>query len=558
MSGIAGLWERTESMFFRIGDRLSPILIKETRQSIKSRQFGLSFTFLLLAAWGVSVVGIIVQMPQIQILPTGTHLLMGLSVVLAIPAVVVIPLAGFASLSDELADGTFELLSITRMSAWRIIVGKFWSAMLQLAIYSSAVAPSLVFCMLLGGIDINSLAGCILLPIVASIFLTSVGLLLASLSDNRAYTAIFLLCLLALIGLVIWGVIAAQVGLIYEVGTSSIPMEFVWTLAIFILIIATYFSVLAMAAAHASISFRSENRSTFLRILLAIFPAIVLGYIAYALQPSGKQWIVQALLRSDRSVDVLELTNRMAIAFGELLTVSIVLAAAYWLLMGTLMCGESPLLSSRVRRKLPTNVLSQMTFGWLMPGPARGYWYAILSFVGYVLVAVCLLDVFQVSARAGRPIVPFTLADLVLVSLGYLLIILSVVRLLLTMLRRLGNSVGPVTGVIVLAAIMPLMALIPFFIETQTSSSRASAYGPLQLTNWVWTYGELLNQNLPAYVPFALMAMGIVGVILCTITTIPEMAVLPAATPDRVKFEMSGRAAESDDDQVSDPLAAEA
>jgi hypothetical protein len=40
---IASPWSRLEDILERIGDRLNPILVKEARQSMKSRQFIVTF-----------------------------------------------------------------------------------------------------------------------------------------------------------------------------------------------------------------------------------------------------------------------------------------------------------------------------------------------------------------------------------------------------------------------------------------------------------------------------------------------------------------------------------
>ena len=49
----------------RIADQLNPILIKETRQSLKSRQFVYTFFALLAAAFAWTVAGSFSRMPQI-------------------------------------------------------------------------------------------------------------------------------------------------------------------------------------------------------------------------------------------------------------------------------------------------------------------------------------------------------------------------------------------------------------------------------------------------------------------------------------------------------------
>ena len=40
-----------EKLLARIGDRLNPILVKEARQALKSRQFTVTFSLLLFGAW---------------------------------------------------------------------------------------------------------------------------------------------------------------------------------------------------------------------------------------------------------------------------------------------------------------------------------------------------------------------------------------------------------------------------------------------------------------------------------------------------------------------------
>ena len=49
---------KMERTLVRLGDRLNPILVKETRQALKSRQFLITFVLLLFCAWGWSVLGI--------------------------------------------------------------------------------------------------------------------------------------------------------------------------------------------------------------------------------------------------------------------------------------------------------------------------------------------------------------------------------------------------------------------------------------------------------------------------------------------------------------------
>ena len=44
-------WRRFESLLDRASDRLNPILVKEARQAMKSRQFVITFALVLAGAW---------------------------------------------------------------------------------------------------------------------------------------------------------------------------------------------------------------------------------------------------------------------------------------------------------------------------------------------------------------------------------------------------------------------------------------------------------------------------------------------------------------------------
>ena len=54
-------------------------------------------------------------------------------------------------------------------------------------------------------------------------------------------------------------------------------------------------------------------------------------------------------------------------------------AAIYWYVMGTMLTAEHPVMSRRVRRRLPTSVLGRGFFTWFNPGPATGYMFAVAS-----------------------------------------------------------------------------------------------------------------------------------------------------------------------------------
>src|SRR5690606_27201107 len=65
-------WLKRWDAFLEWGSEyLNPILVKETRQALKSKQFAITFTLVLLAGWVWSLVAIIMRSPGIAYAPDG-------------------------------------------------------------------------------------------------------------------------------------------------------------------------------------------------------------------------------------------------------------------------------------------------------------------------------------------------------------------------------------------------------------------------------------------------------------------------------------------------------
>ncbi len=106
-----------EVWWLRGSELLNPILVKEVRQALKSRQFEVSFGLTLLAAVCWTLFFVSVSVPRIFFFPDGgTILLRGYAFILLIPLLIIIPFSAFRSLTSEVEESTFELLSITTLS----------------------------------------------------------------------------------------------------------------------------------------------------------------------------------------------------------------------------------------------------------------------------------------------------------------------------------------------------------------------------------------------------------------------------------------------------------
>ncbi|MFN0199777.1 MAG: ABC transporter permease, partial [Planctomycetaceae bacterium] len=125
----------------KYSDKLNPILVKETRQALKSRQFVATFMLLLLAAWLVTISILNFNYDQIESGRLGEQFFGWYFWIMAIAVFIVVPYGSYRSLMSERDENTYELLVITSLSPTRIVWGKLFSGMVQLFIYYSVITP---------------------------------------------------------------------------------------------------------------------------------------------------------------------------------------------------------------------------------------------------------------------------------------------------------------------------------------------------------------------------------------------------------------------------------
>lgn len=147
VTGLAWL----EAQIARLGDYMNPILVKETRQALKSRQFLLMFLLLLVFSWVITIGLIAFIGPGIYYQAAGSLLLVWYFGILTFALTVVVPFGAFRSLASEREENTYDLLRVSTLSARQIVNGKIASAAVQMGVYFSAVAPCIAFSYLLRG-----------------------------------------------------------------------------------------------------------------------------------------------------------------------------------------------------------------------------------------------------------------------------------------------------------------------------------------------------------------------------------------------------------------------
>jgi hypothetical protein len=494
------------------GDWLNPILVKETRQALKSFQFTLTFVLLLIACWIVTIGGVATVGPRIFYAAEGGSLMLWYYAILAFPLAVVVPYAAFRSLAAEREDNTYDLLSITTLRSRQIISGKLGSAVVQMGVYFSAITPCIAFTYLLRGIDLPTIAVLLTYLFFWSLGLSMFGILLATLTKRR-FTHVFIS--VALVGGLLWLFVVA----IFE---TSMPMiqtsySYLYTsdfwigIGMFATAYLTFFA-LAYFAAAGMISFPSENRSTALRICMIVQLAAYVGWVSAF-------WIH----------DTYQLR-------GILYTSMI--AGFYWYVMGALLTAERPGMSQRIKRRLPHSFLGRMFFSWFNPGPASGYMFAVANVTAMLLVWLYAVNFSGPAAASTKPAWP-TLDDTwysLVIGWGYLVAYLGIGLLVITALRRV--AVVTMLACVLIHFLLLLAGFgIPYAIKSMSIELRDVDYTFLQITDPFLSLHHVASDGV---LPDSAKLLVIVpGTAICVLlanmpAVIRELRVVREAAPKRV------------------------
>jgi hypothetical protein len=504
-------WSRIEKLLVYAGDWLNPILVKETRQALKSFQFTTTFVLVLAACWIVTIGGLAMIGPSVFYSASGGTLLMAYYAVLAFPLVVVVPYSAFRSLASEREDNTYDLLSITALRPRQIISGKLGSAIVQMAVYFSAITPCLAFTYLLRGVDLPTIAVLMVYTFFGSLGLSMVGILLATVCEQRFAQVFVSVAFVAALLMVLWGAIAGGWAIIQYSYALFGGNDLFWTFtgAMATAYVTTF--ALIFFAATSMISFNTENRSTALRICMLVQQAAWIGWMAYAWIQDGFQY--------------------------EALLIMAMLASFYWYAMGSLLTSERSGMSQRVKRRLPKSFAGRMFLSWLNPGPASGYMFVVAN--GTALVLLGFLGMFASdllrTGAAGWP-TKEELFYLLIVGWGYGVAYLGIGKLVIGLLRRIAQ-VNMFAGVLIHFLIILAASGIPTTIQLMSVDLRMLDYSYWQLPNPFWSLGHLADNGVMTEGPILILlvpAAAFCVFLLNLRSVVAELQAVRIAPPKRV------------------------
>ncbi len=464
-------WERFEAWLGRQSDRLNPILVKEARQALRSRQFTTTFFLMLAAGWTWSIMGLALLGPAAYYNATGPDMFYVYYMILTAPLIIVIPYFAYNSLASERHDRTYELVSITALGATKILVGKLCGIGMQMVVYLSALFPCLAFTYLLRGLDIFSVMLAVAYTCLLSLGMAMLGLLLATLSPPRQrhiiQGVVFAVVLCYTFGMIV----ALMSSLIGSEGVYLEDAEF-WEMNLGLAIFYANACALVFLSARALLMSPAQNRSTALRVALAVAQLSAVGWFGWAAL-RWNNYVIYGL-----------------IAFST----------AVWFVAGMIMVGESAVLSPRVKRGLPQSSLGRALLTWFTPGPGTGYMFMVSNMLMLTVMATVIATplVVELGQAAGASASPSSMSvkarwdeilEASIVATSYLAIYLGLSKLILSAVRRY-DEVRLTIRFLVAVLLVMVGGGGPWILQITNPQTRNLDYTLLQTTNPVWTLYE--------------------------------------------------------------------
>jgi hypothetical protein len=172
-------------------DWLSPILVKELRQGLKTKMF--ITTFILIQVVMILITGL----QLLEVAHGGSGSGNGFDgffgAFIWIPLLILMPARGLTAVSEEVKVNTLDLVQLTRLTAFRIVLGKWVALIAQTMLVVTAILPYAVLRYFFGEVDIITD-----LTIIGVLMLASMVLTAGALALSSAHIAIRILVVLGL------------------------------------------------------------------------------------------------------------------------------------------------------------------------------------------------------------------------------------------------------------------------------------------------------------------------------------------------------------------------
>lgn len=339
----------------RLADRLNPILVKEVRQSLRGRYFKVSFWVTLALATMIGLGVLLVRFAshdELSPLVHGPQFFVAIFACLAVATQILVPFSAFLSMGSEWDENTFDLLVLSNLKPWQIVIGKVQSAAVQALLFYSSFGPFLVFAFLLRGLDLFAIFVGLAISFAGSLLLSCLAVAMSSFGQGR-FARLMLMVVLAVVLVqstfltIAW---AGQTMMFPAVLRDPDVIEATAAAICIAAAVAAFF----FAAACARLAHPEENRSTGLRLMTLACIGVGLGW---------------ATIIGGWSVDD-------DLVIGTVILGHIVLALA-----SLFFVTEPERLGRRVTAQLPASGFTRALITPLLPGGARGLFFYLLGSV---------------------------------------------------------------------------------------------------------------------------------------------------------------------------------
>lgn len=254
-------------------DWLSPIVVKEVRQVVRTREFIYSFGASLVAGLAVAFFGAVDAIRGNG--TSGSWTFTALTGCLAFLGLAVVPLGAFNALRNERLEQTLELITLTALSARRIVIGKLFAQGVKLLTYFAAVAPFIAMSFLLGGVDFLTILVTLAVLFLWSLWVSALCLFLSTLLKSRAMSGL----VFGGLGIVMFMILSfvASGPIRYGFGFSAPGSEAWWVLGI-----STSFCLMSMAnlvlLAESRLALPTDNDVLALRVGFLVQFLLILAW----------------------------------------------------------------------------------------------------------------------------------------------------------------------------------------------------------------------------------------------------------------------------------------
>jgi hypothetical protein len=250
-------------------DRISPMLVKELRQGLRAKTFVIVFLALqgLLALVLLSAIG--ASSPESAGRTVSTIIFFFFS----LAVLIVQPLRGIGALHNEIKGNTIDLMVLTRLGAWRIVLGKWVSIVSQSALLLTAIAPYLILRYFFGRMNLFAELNLLALVFLGSALFTALTVGLSAI-PSVIIRGLLPLVLALYLGA---GVLGAAFGGGFDelVDFCSLQETGSGWMLLAGLVTAAYFGWSALALAASMIAPMAENHSTVRRLLTLVAVAVI-------------------------------------------------------------------------------------------------------------------------------------------------------------------------------------------------------------------------------------------------------------------------------------------